>query len=99
DLFIKAVLAMALSRAAKTEIEVQVVPPAAQSIDVFSVPDPALAAELGDMGMLGELCAVPVALEPYSETPGVRQMRACQRKQLVWHYELERRARAAAGDV
>src|SRR5215813_2222883 len=99
DLFIKAVLAMALSRAGKAEVEVQVVPPAAQSIDVYSVPDPALAGELADMGMLGELGAVPAALEPYSETPGVREMRACQRKQLVWHYELERRARAAAGDV
>jgi hypothetical protein len=99
DLFIKAVLAMALSRAGKAEVEVQVVPPAAQSIDVYSEPDPVLAGELADMGMLGELGAVPAAFEPYSETPGLRQLRACQRKQLVWHYELERRARAEAGDV
>src|SRR5262249_26793524 len=78
---------------------VQGVRPAAQSIEGYSEPDAGLAGDLADMGMLGELGAVPAAFEPYSETPGLRQMRACQRKQLVWHYELERRARAEAGDT
>lgn len=99
DLFIKAVLAMALSRAGKAEIEVEVVPAGAQRFDVYAEPDPALAGELADMGMLGELGAEPGALEPFSDTPGMREMRACFRKQLMWHHELERRARVAAGDL
>ena len=99
DLFIKAILAMALSRAGKAETEVEVVPAGAQRIDVYSVPDPALAGELAEMGMLGELGAEPAIFEPFSDTPGMREMRACFRKQLVWHHELERRARAAAGDL
>ena len=99
DLFIKAVLAMAMSRAGKAEVEVEVLPAGAQRIDVYSEPDPALAGELSEMGMLGELGAAPTAFEPFSETPGMREVRACFRKQLVWHHELERRARAAAGDL
>jgi hypothetical protein len=35
------------------------------------------------MGMLGELGAEPAALEPFSETPGLRETRACFRKQLM----------------
>lgn len=88
-----------MSRAGKAETEVEVLPAGAQRLDVYSVPDPALAGELADMGMLGELGAQPTVFEPFSDTPGPRQMRACFRKQLVWHHELERRARAAAGDV
>lgn len=99
DLFIKALLAVALSRAATAETEVEVVPAGAQRIDVYSVPDPALAGELADMGMLGELAADPTIFEPFSDTPAMREMRACFRKQLVWHHELERRARLAAGDL
>jgi Domain of unknown function (DUF4351) len=99
DLFIKAILAMALSRAGRAETEVEVVPAGAQRIDVYSVPDPALAGELADMGLLGELGAEPAMFEPFSDTPGLREVRACFRKQLVWHHELERRARAAAGDA
>jgi len=99
DLFIKAVLATAMTRAGKAETEVEVVPAGAQRIDVYSEPDPALAGELADMGMLGELGAEPTMFEPFSDTPALRQMRACLRKQLVWHHELERRARIAAGDL
>jgi hypothetical protein len=99
DLFIKALLALALSRATRAETEVEVVPAGAQRIDVYSVPDPARVGELGDMGMLGEIAAEPTMIEAFSDTPGPREMRACFRKQLVWHHELERRARAAAGDV
>ena len=99
DLFIKAILAMAMARAGKAEIEVEVVPAGAQRIDVYSEPDPALSGELAEMGMLGEVGAEPAMFEPFSETPSLRQVRACFRKQLVWHHELERRARVAAGDV
>jgi hypothetical protein len=99
DLFIKAILALAMSRAGRAETEVEVLPAGAQRIDVYSVPDPALAGELADMGMLGELGAEPTMFEPFSDTPSLRAMRACFRKQLVWHHELERRARVASGDV
>jgi hypothetical protein len=99
DLFIKALLVTALSRAAKAETEVEVVPAGAQRIDVYSVPDPALAGELGEMGMLGVIAAEPSMIEAFSDTLGMREMRALFRKQLVWHHELERRARVAAGDV
>jgi hypothetical protein len=46
DLFIKAILAIAMSRAGKAEVEVEVVPAGAQRIDVYSELDPALAGEL-----------------------------------------------------
>ena len=90
---------MAMARAGKAEIEVEVVPAGPQRIDVYSEPDPALSGELAEMGMLGELGAEPAMFEPFSDTPGLRPVRACLRKQLVWHHELERRARVAVGDA
>ncbi|WP_437634452.1 hypothetical protein [Sorangium sp. So ce854] len=81
---------------AQTEVEVLA---ATQKIDVFSVPDPARAAERARMGLLGELAAEPSLFEPFHGTPSLRQVRRCLRKQLTWHHELERRARAAAGAV
>lgn len=83
DLFIKAVLAMAMTRAGKAEIEVEVVPAGAQRIDVYSEPDPALSGELAQMGMLGEVGGEPAMFEPYSDTPSLRQVRACLRKRLA----------------
>ncbi|WP_438016711.1 hypothetical protein WMF18_38885 [Sorangium sp. So ce315] len=72
---------------------------ATQKIDVFSVPDPAREAERARMGLLGELAAEPSLFEPFHGTPSLRQVRRCLRKQLTWHHELERRARAAAGSA
>jgi hypothetical protein len=97
DLFIKAILAAAMSRAGKAETEVEVVPAGARRIDVYSEPAPALVAELAGMGMLGELGGVPTCFEAFSETPGMRQVRAVLLKQNVWFHELLRRARVAAG--
>jgi hypothetical protein len=48
------------------------------------------------MGLLGELSAEPSLFEPFHGTPSLRQVRQCLRKQLTWHHELERRARASA---
>jgi hypothetical protein len=49
-------------------------------------------------GQLGtELRAQPCLFEPFYDTPTLRQVRRCLNKQLTWHHELERRARAAAG--
>src|SRR5580692_2931829 len=82
DLFIKAILAAAMSRAGKADTEVEVVPSGgARRIDVYSEPAPDLAAELSDMGMLGELGGVPTCFEAFSDTPGVREMRAIFLKQ------------------
>ncbi|KYF61419.1 hypothetical protein BE11_03825 [Sorangium cellulosum] len=85
---------LSLVTAAQTEVEVLA---ATQKIDVFSVPDPAREAERARMGLLGELAAAPSLFEPFHGTPSLRQVRRCLRKQLTWHHELERRARAAAG--
>lgn len=83
-----------LSRASVAETEVEVLA-AAQKIDIYSVPDPARAAERDEMGLLGELSARPSIFEPYRNTPALRIVRQCLRKQLTWYHELERRARAA----
>jgi hypothetical protein len=96
DQFAKSVLRDALSRASAAETEVEVLA-ATQKIDVYSVPDPAREAERAGMGLLGELSAEPSLFEPFHGTASLRQVRSCLRKQLTWHHELERRARAAAG--
>jgi hypothetical protein len=87
---------LSLVSAAQTEVEVLA---ATQKIDVYCVPDPAREAERARMGLLGELSSAPSLFEPFHGTPSLRQVRRCLRKQLTWHHELERRARAAAGSV
>jgi hypothetical protein len=96
DQFAKNVLRDALSRACAAETEVEVLA-ATQKIDVYSVPDPARAAERAQMGLLGELSAEPSLFEPFHDTPTLRKVRRCINKQHTWHHELERRARRAAG--
>jgi len=96
DQFAKNVLRDALSRACAAETEVEVLA-ATQKIDVYSVPDPARAAERAQMGLLGDLSAEPSLFEPFHDTPTLRKVRRCINKQHTWHHELERRARAAAG--
>ncbi len=96
DQFAKNMLRDALSRASAAETEVEVLA-ATQKIDVYSVPDPARESERAQMGLLGELSVEPSLFEPFHGTPSLRQVRQCLRKQLTWHHELERRARAAAG--
>ncbi|WP_437570791.1 hypothetical protein [Sorangium sp. So ce542] len=98
DQFAKNMLRDGLSLVSAAETEVEVLA-ATQKIDVFSVPDPARDAERARMGLLGELAAEPSLFEPFHGTPSLRQVRRCLRKQLTWHHELERRARAAAGAV
>ena len=95
DQLAKNILRDALSRASTAETEVEVMA-ATQKIDVYCVPDPAREAERAEMGLLGELSAEPSLFEPYHDTPSLRHVRHCLRKQLTWHHELERRARAAA---
>jgi hypothetical protein len=95
DQFGKSLLREALSAAATPETEVEVVA-ATQKIDVYAVPDVRRAAERPKMGLLGELSAEPTLFEPFSNTPSLERVRRCLSKQLAWHHELERRARAAA---
>jgi hypothetical protein len=95
DQFAKNILRDALSRACAAETEVEVLA-ATQKIDVYCVPDPAREAERAPMGLLGELSAEPCLFEPFHRTPSLPQVRQCLRKQLTWHHELERRARASA---
>ncbi|WP_437953390.1 hypothetical protein WME98_23975 [Sorangium sp. So ce296] len=98
DQFAKNMLRDGLSLVSAAETEVEVLA-ATQKIDVYSVPDPARDAERARMGLLGELAAEPSLFEPFHGTPSLHQVRRCLRKQLTWHHELERRARAAAGAV
>jgi uncharacterized protein DUF4351 len=95
DQFAKNILrdALSLACAAGTEVEVLA---ATQKIDVYSVPDPARTAELAQLGLLGELSAVPSLFEPFHDTPTLHKVRRCINKQHTWHHELERRARATA---
>jgi hypothetical protein len=95
DQFAKNILRDALSRACASETEVEVLA-ATQKIDVYMVPDPARAADRGDLGLLGELAAEPSLFEPFHETPNLWKVRRCLNKQHTWHHELERRARASA---
>jgi hypothetical protein len=95
DQFSKGLLRDALSCAAASETEVEVLA-ATQKIDVYAVPDPARAAEREKMGLLGELSAEPSLFEPFRNTPNLARARRVLCKQLTWHHELERRARAAA---
>jgi hypothetical protein len=96
DQFAKNILRDALSRACAPETEVEVLA-ATQKIDVYSVPDPARAAERAEMGLLGELSAEPSLFEPFHDTPALAKVRRCINKQHTWHHELVRRARAAVG--
>jgi hypothetical protein len=48
------------------------------------------------MGLLGDLSAEPALFEPFRNTPSLARVRRCLAKQLAWHHELERRARASA---
>jgi hypothetical protein len=92
DQFIKSLLRDALRRMAESDTEVEVAA-ATQRIDVWCVPDPARAAVRCELGLLGELAAEPCMFEVFRNTPGLRHLRDCLRKQLAWHHELERRAR------
>ncbi|WP_437999046.1 hypothetical protein WMF26_02725 [Sorangium sp. So ce185] len=94
DQFIKSLLRDALRRMAESDTEVEVAA-ATQRIDVWCVPDPAREAVRRELGVLGELAAGPCMFEVFRNTPGLRHMRDCLRKQLAWHHELERRARTA----
>ena len=96
DQFSKNLLRDALSRVCSAETEVEVLA-ATQKIDVYTTPDPARAAERARLGLLGALAERPCLFEPFRDTPSLRQLRRCLNKQLTWHHELERRARAAGG--
>jgi hypothetical protein len=98
DQLSKNILRDALSLASTSETEVEVLA-ATQRIDVYAVPDPARAEERARMGLLGWLSAEPALFEPFRNTPSLGRVRACLRKQLTWHHELERRARVAAGQA
>jgi hypothetical protein len=96
DQFTKNMLLEALGRVSAAETEVEVLA-ATQKIDLYTVPDPARATERAELGLLGELAAEPSLFEPFHDTPTLRKVRRCLNKQLTWHHELERRARAGPG--
>ncbi|AUX45003.1 hypothetical protein SOCE26_064820 [Sorangium cellulosum] len=91
DAFGKNVLRDTLARVGAADTGVEVIA-ASQTMDVWYVPDPARAASLTELGLLGELAADACQFEPFHDTPGPGELRGCVRKQLHWHHELERRA-------
>src|SRR5262245_44846781 len=95
DQFAKNILRDALSLASVAETEVEVLA-ATRRIAVYCAPAPAREAARAQMGILGELSALPSLFEAFRNTPTLREIRRCVCKQHTWHNELERRARAAA---
>lgn len=96
DQYTKNLLRDALSLVCKLpETEVEVLA-ATQKIDVYATPDPARENERRQLGLLGELSKEPSMFEAFSLTPCLGRMRRCLSKQLMWHHELERRARVAS---
>jgi hypothetical protein len=85
-----------LTRATDAETEVPVPSTTPQSIDVFCVPNPQRETELTRMGLLGELVDGPTMFEPFHDTPSLRVVRSCLRKQHNWQHQLELWAEAAA---
>lgn len=95
DQYTKNLFREALSHACRlpqTEVEVFA---ATQRIDVYATPDPALAGNRKEMGLLGELASKPSLYEAFSSTPNLKRARRCINKQLTWYHELELQARAA----
>ncbi|WP_438014225.1 hypothetical protein WMF18_25295 [Sorangium sp. So ce315] len=84
DAFGKNVLRDTLTRVGAADTEVEVIA-ASQSMDVWYVPDPGRASLRAELGLLGELAAEPCQFEPFHDTPGPGELRACVRKQLHWH--------------
>jgi hypothetical protein len=95
DQFSKGLLRSAMSLVGTSETEVEVLADT-QKIDVYYVPDPALAGQRAQLGLLGAQCAEAGLFETFSITPSVPLFRRCLNKQLTWHHELERRARASS---
>ncbi len=95
DQFAKNALREALRGVTVTETEVEVIH-AAQRIDLFASPMFSRVDERKKLGLLGVLAAESGLYEAFWTTPGVGPVRRCIAKQLAWHHELERRARAAS---
>jgi len=93
DQLAKSLLRETLVRMGTAETEVEVAA-AIQRIDVWCVPDPGRAALRAEHGLLGELAVEPCLFEPFSNTPTLRHVLRCVRKQLAWQSELERRSGA-----
>jgi hypothetical protein len=54
-----------------------------QTVDVWSLPDPARSAERKRIGLLGRMAEGPTILEPFHNTPGIDELRNCLHKQLA----------------
>ncbi len=93
DQLAKNILRDSLSLASETESEVEVAP-AAQKIDIYCVPLPGKEAERKQLGELGRLSQEASLFEAFHKTPDSDRVLSCLRKQLVWHHELQRRAKS-----
>jgi hypothetical protein len=79
----KSLLGKLLPAAGRTDVGHQVAGQQ-QEVDVWFEPDPDRAVARARLGVLGRMVAQgPCLLEPFSSAPGVSEVRACMRKQLV----------------
>lgn len=67
--------------AVATELEIPTAD--AQAVDTWFEPDPAREAERQRMGLLGKMAPGPTMFEPFHDPPGLDDVRACFRKQLL----------------
>lgn len=65
----------------------------ARQIDVWYVPNPRLNANRQQLGLLGRMAAQPCVFEPYSQRPGLNEVRSCILKLMVTLLETVRTAK------
>jgi hypothetical protein len=71
------------------------VPSTVQAVDIWFEPQPGHAAERARLGPLGRISEEACMLEPFHEAPGLREVRACIRKQYNLAHWQEQEARPA----
>jgi hypothetical protein len=83
DLISKKILRGALEPGGAVASQLEIPSADAQAVDTWFDPDPAREASLLRAGLLGRMATGPTMFEPFHNTPGVDDFRACQRKQLA----------------
>jgi hypothetical protein len=88
DHFVKQLLDLALSWTGTPIADAVIPSPDDQRADVLYVPDPALSARLGDLGLFGRIAAKAQHFEHFSEAPDLAEFVRCLRKFLnLGHHE------------
>lgn len=83
DRLSKDILRNALRPSGTVATELEVPAADAQAVDTWFEPSPQHQTERRRMGALGRMAEGPTMFEPFRDTPGLDDMRACLRKQLM----------------